>query len=379
MAQFASPFPLEDFHDRLRRVQEVLRARNVDWAILDEPETMGWLSGYVTSENLWRAVIVPVSGQPFLLLRSLDAAPARHRTWIDRIVTFLDWEDPIEVLMKHFPASENGKVRIGIEFQSNSMTQARVLALKHKLSDAGFVDLERSTWDLRRIKSVYEIAHMRRGSEILDQVLGEVVAAIRPGIKQREIAAIAAAAYYRLGFDDGFIGHITASTGWDSLHGFMTDEPLGDGQVVHIELLPRFKNYTVRIMRSVVLGAATDEQKDVFAQLCELQDQQLTAMKPGALASDVDAIMRVGALQRNLRPSYDNITGYTLGYNSSASQRLSDLHRNFSPKASWPIERDMVFHMYASAGGLAVSETVLVTDGGGERLTQTPRVIFEAK
>lgn len=277
--------------------------------------------------------------------------------------------------MKHFPGG--GRLRIGIEFQSNSMTQSRVLALKHGLVDTVFVDLERSTWDLRRLKSLHEIAHMRKASQLLDEVLAEVVASVRLGIRQRDIAATAAAAYYRIGFDDGFIGHITASTGWDSLHGSMTDEPLREGQVVHIELLPRVKNYTVRIMRSVVVGTAAAEQNDIFAQLCELQDRQMAAMMPGAVASDVDAIMREGALGRKLRPSYDNITGYTLGYNSSASQRLSDLHRSFSPKASWLLEKDMVFHMYASAGGLAVSETVLVTDAGGERLTQTPRVIFQ--
>ena len=33
----------------------------------------------------------------------------------------------------------------------------------------------------------------------------------------------------------------------------------------------------------------------------------------------------------------------------------------------------MVFHMYTSADGIGISDTVLVTDGGGECLTQTPR------
>ena len=38
----------------------------------------------------------------------------------------------------------------------------------------------------------------------------------------------------------------------------------------------------------------------------------------------------------------------------------------------------MVFHMYASAGGIAFSETVLVTETGGERLTKSPREILIA-
>jgi Xaa-Pro dipeptidase len=37
----------------------------------------------------------------------------------------------------------------------------------------------------------------------------------------------------------------------------------------------------------------------------------------------------------------------------------------------------MVFHMYASAHGVSFSEMVLVTPDGPERLTQTPRLLFE--
>ena len=33
----------------------------------------------------------------------------------------------------------------------------------------------------------------------------------------------------------------------------------------------------------------------------------------------------------------------------------------------------MVFHIYASAGGAAISESVLITETGSERLTRLPR------
>jgi Xaa-Pro dipeptidase len=36
----------------------------------------------------------------------------------------------------------------------------------------------------------------------------------------------------------------------------------------------------------------------------------------------------------------------------------------------------MVFHMYTSARGVSLSETVLVTDTGAERLTHTERRLF---
>jgi Xaa-Pro aminopeptidase len=370
------PFSTGEYKRRLELVRGVMRERNLDWTILDEPETMGWLSGYSVSENLWRACVVPAQGEPVLLIRKLDIAPARQRTWLHDIVSFSDWEDPLALLAATLRRSGRTR-RIGVDFQSHSYTRQRQIELERHLPDAQFADLQRSVWDLRRLKSVEEVKHLCDASRRVDEVLHAVVAAVRVGVTQRELAAQAAAQYYRLGFDDGLVGYITAGSGWDALHGFVGDEPLEDGAVVHVELLPRLKGYSSRIMRSVVVGRATQAQKSAFTTLCELQDRQFAAMRPGVQAADVDAIVREGVVNAGLRGDYENITGYTLGYGSSTSQRVSDLYRSFTPAARWPLEEGMVFHMYTSAQGLAVSETVLVTATGAERLTRSPRVLFE--
>lgn len=99
-------------------------------------------------------------------------------------------------------------------------------------------------------------------------------------------------------------------------------------------------------------------------------------MKPGAIASEVDAILRQGVIQAGLRPSYDNITGYTVGLYGDAGPRTSDFLRILHPEAHWPMEAGMVFHIYASAGGAAISETVLLTETGSERLTTLPRQLI---
>jgi Xaa-Pro dipeptidase len=101
-------------------------------------------------------------------------------------------------------------------------------------------------------------------------------------------------------------------------------------------------------------------------------------MKPGVLAQDVDRICREGVLRAGLRESYDNVTGYTLGYyGATHPPRTSDFTRAFLPTADWVLEPGMVFHMYTGAGGMSFSETVLVTDGGAERLTRLERRLFE--
>jgi Xaa-Pro dipeptidase len=52
------------------------------------------------------------------------------------------------------------------------------------------------------------------------------------------------------------------------------------------------------------------------------------------------------------------------------------LHARFIPTAEWVLEPGMCFHMYTAARGMAFSESVLVTERGPQRLTQSDRNLF---
>ena len=358
-----------------------LRARmvehGIDLALFDEMEALFWLAGYANSENRWRACLVPLAGEPFFIIRALDATPLRESTWLSDIVAYRDWDDPITVLAQATAARGFANGTIGTDHYSYCMPVARFARLREALPRARFVDIGRIVWELRLIKSPAEIALLRRAAAIADTAVVASLALCKPGGSQRDVAAAAIASYLANGADPGPAGPITAGRGWDFMHRRLREEPLAAGDVVHIELAPRFRGYSARIMRCAVCGGASDEQRAMAERICALQDAQIAAMHPGAPARDVDALLRRPMLHDKLRPSFDNISGYTLGYYHPASPHTSDFTRCFHPAAEWRLEAGMVCHMYASAQGLSFSETVLVTPDGPERLTRTPRILFE--
>jgi len=159
------------------------------------------------------------------------------------------------------------------------------------------------------------------------------------------------------------------------LHAALGIEPLEDGDILHVELIPKVANYGARLMRPILIGADRQGRQETARRLIALQDRQIAAMRPGASAAAVDALLREAVLAEGLRARYDNVTGYALGL-YARTPRTSDFSYAFRPNADWRLEAGMVFHMYVSAAGLGISETVVVEPDGGWRLTEAPRQLL---
>lgn len=370
-------FPTVEYAGRLSRLRAEMDARGVAAMIIDECEMMHYVSGFAISENLYRAVLVPRDGEPLMVVRSLDEAPFLAASWFTRRRAFLDTEDPVAVLAEVIGEAGLAAAPIGLDMNSYSMPVKRFRHLEELLPEVQFVDFSDVLRPLRLRKTPREVAVLGRAAAIADEAMRQSIAVVGPGSSPRDAAAVAAAAFVTLGADSGRTGPITAGRGWNFMHGRLNDGALAAGDVLHLELVPKVQGYCARLMRPAVIGAASPEQRDAAAALIDLQDRQIAAMRPGAAARDVDAILRDGVVAAGLRDRYDNNTGYTLGYYFDQAPRSSDFTRVFTPRADWHLEPGMVFHMYTSAAGLAFSETVLVTEDTPERLTKLERRIFE--
>ena len=366
-------FPREEYEERLRRLRAVMAERAVDALIVDTCEMLDYFTGYAVSENRYRAAVIRPEGNPVMAVRKLDEQPFLNAAWFDERRTFTDAEDPVAVVAEVV----GDAVRVGLDLNSYCMPVKRFRHLERLLGGAEFVDLSDVLMPMRLRKSPAEVEVMRTAAAIADDAMRRAIAAAVPGASSRRAASVASGAFVEQGADFGRTGPITVGCGWNFMHGKLSDEPLANGDVLHLELVPKVRGYCARLMRPAVMGAPSAKLVDAAAALVALQDRQIAAMAPGAEARAVDAIMREGAVRAGLRRDYVNNTGYTLGYYFEQAPRTSDFTRLFTADADWRLEAGMTFHMYASAdAGVAFSETVLVTDGGAERLTRTERRLF---
>lgn len=369
-------FSRDEYARRLAAVRAEMQERNAEVILVDEAEHLAYLTGFDRSATRYQACAIPLEGDPVMFLRSLDEPSFLERSWLRDRVTIPDWDEPVAVIARELGRRGWAGRRIGLELDSNYLTVRRWQAITSALPAASFVDFGEVLRELRLRKSPEEIAYLRQAAGIADRAMAAAVAAAGEGKNEREAAAAASRVFLELGADTERAGVITSGSRASSLHGVLGSHRLERGDILHMELVPQVHGYSARIMRPAAIGAPTTEHVEAARTLVEIQNRQIAAMKPGAVAADVDRLCRDAVLAAKLRDRYDNATGYTLGYYAPWSPRTSDFTRLFVPTATWTLEPGMVFHMYVSAMGLAFSETVLVTDTGPERLTQTDRVLF---
>ncbi|MGO4739029.1 M24 family metallopeptidase [Bosea sp. 2KB_26] len=371
-------FPREEFAGRVARARSAMADAGAELLLVDHAECLAWLTGFTVSETMYRAAFLLRDGEPWFVLRELDAGPCRDACWFVDIVGFPDGAEPHAVMADEIRRRGLGNARIGADHLSYGFTAATRDRFAALLPQAQFVDLPGASDLLRAVKTPAEIDQIAAAAAIADRAMMAIAERARPGLSPRAAAAIAAACFLENGADTGETGPILPGIGdHEFLHGVMTAQPLAEGDILHVELIPKLRHYGARLMRPVLIGGDERGLTPLAERLVALQDEQFAAMRPGALACDVDAVLRDAVLGESLRRAYDNVTGYTLGL-YARTPRPSDFSRVFLPNARWRLEEGMVFHMYTTAGGLGFSETIVVESDGCRRLSSLPRKLLSS-
>ncbi|WP_198665067.1 Xaa-Pro peptidase family protein [Tropicimonas sp. IMCC34011] len=362
--------------NRVAELAEVLRSRNIDAAIIDAAEHMRYLFGYSASAVMYQCCIVTANGSAHAIVRELDEALFASASWVTERAAYVDWEDPFDLLISEIQRLGLAKARIAQELDSNYLTTRDQRRLAAALPDVKFTDISGVILRMRARKSPAEIEEHRRAAAIADLGVSAVLDAMAEGVSEGELVAAGYSAALAAGADNNAPRLVLLGMGATTqhMHGGVGDRRLEVGQPVHIELLPQSNGYSTRIMRPAVLGTPPSQLHADVEQLIEIQDRQFAAMRPGVPAKEIDRLAREDLARSGLRDHFPHNTGYGIGI--ITGPKLADFAHLFTPASEWELQQGMVFHMYLSAAGIQISETICVTDDGIERLTRAPRKLL---
>ena len=369
-------FEAAEYAARLAAVRRGMAERDLDGLLLFSPHNVFYLCG-MDSENLFdfQCLIVPADGEPVLVILDFEEARAANSVGFGRTISYHAFDDPITAVLTQVAALGLTKARLGLESRAG-VTPASYARFVERLAGASVEDPFGIVENARLVKSPAEQAYMRRAAALTDAATLAAYEALRPGVRDAEIAATILDVFYRGGSDTVCWGPIVAS-GYraGSAHSSFNGRTIQAGETIFLELTAEVRKYTAPLMRTAILGRPSAEQERVADAGARAVETILATAGPGVRAADI-----AHAAGEVLAPILDGIVfhhnfGYPvgIGYPGTWIESLGFFLRVDNPR---PLQAGMVFHLPMSLRkfgewGINQSHTMLITEHGAEALTTT--------
>ena len=207
-------------------------------------------------------------------------------------------------------------------------------ALKARHRDVKVADVNAQVMKQRGVKSAGELALLRTAAQVSAAAHRETLRAIKPGMNEFEIQALAEYTFRRNGGDGPSYGSIVGSGGNSTtLHYNRDDRFMQDGEVLTMDMATYYAGYSADITRTVpVNGKFTAAQKDIYNLVLAAQAAAERQVRPGVAFKVLDdsavATLKNGLAKLGLIESPDATYECSMGGRTGAcpQYRLYYMH-----------------------------------------------------
>src|SRR3954468_22932723 len=188
-------FPPEEFADRLTRLRQAIAAAGLDWLLVLHPVSIRWLIGQDTkSYTVFQCLPVSAHGGKLIVFtRGTEEIEFAADTMADelRLYNGREPEDPMPAFDRFLDELGIKGKRVGMEVPGGYLQPGHYNRVKSMLGDSLVQDPSGILMALRAIKSAAEIAYVREAARIGALALGKLIEAVREGVSELELAAVA--------------------------------------------------------------------------------------------------------------------------------------------------------------------------------------------
>ncbi len=377
-------FDLDEYAARLDRTRQSMVDKNLDCLVVVDPSNMAWLTGYDGwSFYVHQCVLVMHDREPVWWGRGIDAPGALRTTWLepDSILHYPDHyvqsteRHPMDQLAEIIADLGHGSAAIGVEMENYYFSAAAFKSLERHLPQARLADATALVNWQRLVKSPREIDYMRAAARIVEAMHAHIYEIIEPGLQKN----ILAAEIFRTGIAGAgeHWGDYPAimpllPTGIDATAAHLTwdDSKLEPGDITFFEIAGCHKRYHCPLSRTISLGPPPQKYLDAEKAVLDAMHAGLDNARPGKTCEDV-AIAFFDTLETHGFKK-DNRTGYSIGlsYPPDWGERTISLRRGDTTELVPNMTLHFMPALWLDDGGLEITEAIVITDDGYERLAE---------
>ena len=373
-------FPVEEYEARLTAVRDGMREQDIDALVVHHPPNVLYLTGYQTfSSNAGECVIVPLEGDPTLIVPPPELGGALAHTWLDDRRGYASNRSEEQYIADTLRDNGLEGGSVGVEKDSHGLPAGTYDRLVAALPSARFVDGSGIVDVVKTIKSPREIAHIRAAAKTTDAGMAAAIDAAREGATDNDMAAAASEAIVAAGSEYMCVSPIiTAGRRSGILHSTHKRNRLETGDVVLLEMGGCIHRYTAPTMRTVFIGEPTAEARRMAESCLVALDNVLSTIRAGIAADEVAQAGWEGMNMAGDDFVFHGNFGYAVG--AGFPPTWADGTAAIMSGIDTVLRPGMVFHHPVALRrlgryGTAFSETTVVTEDGCDVLTSSPREI----
>ncbi len=357
---------------RLEKLRQKMAETGTDLVALGPGPNTRWVLGFHTYPDERPAILLISPTREVFLMPALNAEASRDQT----DVRFFTWEDadgPDRALAEALEfLGAKGAGRVALD---EAMRADFALLVLDALPGATHGFTLPTLGALRMRKDPGELAALRENALINDRAMRAGLAAIRPGITERQVAKAIRAQFASDGAKPLF--WIVASGPNGAFpHHHTSDRVIEPGDAVVVDIGGQKGAFPSDMTRMAVVGDAPEGYREVHDVVEAAVQAALAAARPGALARDVDRAAREVISDAGYGEYFVHRTGHGLGltvheppYITATSEVVLDEGMVFS------IEPGIYL---PNRFGVRLEDIVHLRADGPEILSQMPRGLHVA-
>lgn len=356
------------YEKRLSRVRTAMHENGLDTLIVTPGAAMRYLTGFSEPGSRFLALIIP-DDQPWLFITpTLNAEQARNNPAGVTDVRAWDDSEGWEPIMAQ--AGKDLMLDIGIVGLDDDMPARFVLKLQELMPTALFKPAGMALSPLRAIKDMHELAALQHAADATDALIPLVYAACRPGASEMEISLVLQQEIARAGNELSFMPIIGAGPNGASPHHNTGKTRVKHGDIMILDFGAMAEHYHGDITRTVAVGEASEEARQVYNIVYWAQQAAIAAVKPGATAHDVDTAARKVIGDAGYGDFFIHRTGHGIGLDDhEAPYMLAGNYTPLQPGHCFSIEPGIYL---PGKFGVRLEVILTVTDEGTAHVFNQP-------